>query len=491
MSFATRVLQPLNKHIVAVAAAIALFTAIVPVARSFFRVEVDYNEGWNIYNATTVANHQPLYPADYGWTSVNYPMASFWLLAQLHRFTHDYLFTARIVSILSLLLCCLLITVIVRTLAGSWRAANLAGLLCLAVFCAQVPQYVGMDDPQMFAHVFYLLGLLIYLLRRKSLPHLAASALLFVVAGCIKHNPIDVPIAVLLDLLFIAIPYALWFTVCGIGFTAVAVIVNIHYGGPHFTGQMFTPRTYDVSHLFNQLLNMIGPMLFPYCVAIYMAWFLRKDAKRRIASLLLLTALVLGGYFSGGAGVADNVLFSSLFAMSILIGLFLDEVANARWEWTRRPFANSTALALFLWLIIPLLLSGNWNPVAALRDVAAAHRRFAQDVAFLSSHPGPALCESLLECNFAGKPYLYDPFNATRLMHFNKLDRNQLIAQIQQHRFSVIQTDDTLPNEDSYDSERWDPLVRAAIEQNYVPAINRQEAHPSYLVDGVLYVPKQ
>ena len=38
--------------------------------------------------------------------------------------------------------------------------------------------------------------------------------------------------------------------------------------------------------------------------------------------------------------------------------------------------------------------------------------RIQRDVAFLQAHPGPALCESLLRCAFAGKPYGYDPFNA-------------------------------------------------------------------------------
>lgn len=490
MSFAARALQSINKRIVAVAAAIALFTAIVPVARTFSRVEVDYNEGWNVYNATIVANHHMLYPVDYAWTSVNYPMASFWLLAQLHRFTHDYLFTARIVSILSLILCCVIITAIIRVFQGSWRAANLAGLFCLAVFCAHATQYVGMDDPQMLAHVFYLLGLLVYLRGRKSLPHIATSALLFVLAGCVKHNPVDVPLAVLLDLLLISIPYALWFTLFGAAFTALAVVLNIHYGGPHFLGQLLAPRNYLLSHLSDQLLNEVGPMLFPYCVAIYMAWHLHKDPQKRIASLLLATALLVGGYFSGGKGVAVNVFFSSLFAMSILIGFFLDEVVKTRWQWTTCAFAAGTELAFFAWLMIPLILSGNWNPLASLREVAAAHRRFDQDIAFLNSHPGPALCESLLECNFASKPYLYDPFNASRLIHFRKLDRDQLIAQIQQHHFSVIQTDDPLPREDQYDSERWDPAVRAAIEQYYTPVINRREPHPETLIDAVLYVPK-
>ena len=56
----------------------ALLTAIVPFARAFYRVEVNYNEGWDVYNAAVVAAHGQLYPARSGWTSVNYPML--WLV---------------------------------------------------------------------------------------------------------------------------------------------------------------------------------------------------------------------------------------------------------------------------------------------------------------------------------------------------------------------------------------------------------------------------
>jgi glucan phosphoethanolaminetransferase (alkaline phosphatase superfamily) len=108
---------------------VSLLSAVYPFSRAFYRVEVSYNEGWNVYNAATVASHRLLYPAMFGWTSVNYPMLSFVLFAQLHRITNDYLFTARILSLVSLLICCLLVGLIVRCLTGSahpaWRCSLL------------------------------------------------------------------------------------------------------------------------------------------------------------------------------------------------------------------------------------------------------------------------------------------------------------------------------------------------------------------------------
>ena len=470
----------LKKRIVWICACLALSTAIVPFARAFFRVEVDYNEGWNIYNASIVADHQLLYREKYAWTTVNYPMLSFFIQAQLHRLTHEYLFTARAVSVLSLICCSVLVGAIVRRLSGSWQASTLAGFYCLALFCTDADIYVGMDDPQMFAQVFFLAGLLVYLWRRESLLAIAFAALLFVVGGCIKHNPIDFPLAVLLELALISLRRALWFSGWGLFFASVAVALNVHYGGPHFLSQLLAPRGYSVGKVFDQLVNVFGPLLLPLCVALYTAFVVRKDERRRIAAILLATTLVVGGYFGGGQGVSINALFSALLAMAIVVGLFCAEVASARWRWAKRLEATYAPLLLFGWLMIPLIISGNWNPLRSLRETASAERRFDEDVALLHSRMGPALCESLLRCYFAGKPYLYDPFNATRLIRFGKLDAGVIVQEVRRQRYGTIQFDE--PIRDQRDSERFDPAILAAIEENYVLALEHK--------DGVIYVPK-
>jgi hypothetical protein len=474
----------LKKFTVELCACMAVFTAIVPFARAFFHVEIAWNEGWNIYNATALVNHHLLYPVKYGWTSVNYPMLSFEILAQLHHFTHEYLFTARVLSLLSLVACSLLVAAIVKSLNSSWRSAILAGLFCFAVFCAAADIYVGMDDPQMLAQVFFLLGFLTFLRHRRSLPAIAFSALLFVAACFIKHNPIDVPMAVLIELMLVSLPRAIWFSLCGILFAAIAVLLSIRFGGSYFLAQILVRRSYSSLKIVYQLRNVFGPLLLPFCVAAYTAFRLRNDATRRIATILFLTTLLVGSYFSGGEGVTINALFSAILAMSILLGLFWDRISSLPSQSTHRPQAAFAPLILFIWLILPMILSGNWLPITALRQAAAAQTRFDKDVAFLQSHPGPALCESLLECNLAGKPHLYDTF-----IHFRKLDADVFIDQILQHRFSAIQTDDPLPLIPD-DSERWNPSIRAAIEANYIPGLQHQDAAADPYQNVVIYIPK-
>jgi len=461
-------------------ACFALATFIVPVTRACFRVEVGYNEGWNIYNARIVADHYLLYPARYSWTTVNYPMLSFFVMAQLHRLTHEYLFTARAVSLLSLICCSVLVGAIVCRLGGLWQASTLAAFYCLALFCTDANTYVGQNDPQMFAQVFFMAGLLLYLRWRESPFIIACAALLFVIGGCIKHNPIDFPLAVLLELTLVSLSRALWFSAWGIAFTGVAVALNIHYGGPAFLSQLLAPRGYQVSKIFDQVLNVFGPILLPFCIAVYMAFKVRKNEPQRIAAILLATSLIVGAYFDGGQGVSINALFTALLATAILIGLFFSGISSTQWKCAARPMATYAPLLLFSWLLIPLTISGNWNLVRSLRETAMAQQRFDEDVALLHSQTGPALCESLLRCYFAGKPYIYDPFNATRLIHFGKLDSTVIVEDVHRQRFGAIQLSE--PIQDEHNSERFDPAIITAIEMNYTPALEHE--------DAVIYVPK-
>jgi hypothetical protein len=462
-------------------AGFALVTALVPFTRAFFLFELSYNEGWNVYNASAVVNHQLLYPVAYGWTTVNYPVLSFFVMAGLHRLTHEYLFTARVLSLVSVLGCSALVGAIVRRLGAAWQASVLAGLFCLALFCSNADGYVGMDDPQMFAQVFFLAGLLVYVGNRRSFSAIGCAALLFVMGGCNKHNLIDFPLAVLIDLCFVSWLRAVWFGLCGVLLAAIAVVLNVHYGGPYFLSQLLAPREYGIGKSFEMLGIVLGPVLLPLCVAVFMAIKVRRDAGLRIAAILLATTVAIGGYFSGGHGVAINGLFGSLLAVAILVGLFFDRSDFFGWKWQGRCVATWAPPILFAWLTIPLIISGNVNPVGALRETASAQRRFAGEVKTLRSLPGPALCESLLRCYFSGKPYLYDPFNATRLIGLGKLDARVLVDGIRRGQYGAIQLDGQMADE--AEVERFDPAVLAAIQQYYVVAVEDE--------DVAIYVPKR
>ena len=463
--------------------AFALYTAAVPVGRAFLRMQVSYTEGWNVYNAAVVAHHGTLYPASYGWTSVNYPALSFYIVAGLGHFSHDFLFTARAISLLSTALCGLLVGLIVWRLTRARWPAFLAGLYCFTLFCASAEGYVGMDDPQMFAQVFLMAGLFVYVCYRGRLGGMIVAALLLTIGANIKHNLIEFPLAVLLDLLFVSRRKAIQFAIVGGALAALSIVLNIRFGGPGFLREMLAPRDYSLDHLVSNLADAYKPIVVPALLALAMAFRYSKHAERRIVSFLFAASVLTALAFGGGSGVWINVFFGGMLSVAMLLGLFLGDLQSA----PKCPPWLSTAapLFLFVWLIIPLVYSGNWRPLRALAEARAAQRRFQQETEILAAQPGPALCESLLRCYYAQKPYLYDPFNATRLIHLGRLDPSVIAGQLQEQEFGAVQLDKPIEYEYSHGpgNERFVPSILHAVEQYYVPLLENE--------DGVIYVPNR
>lgn len=472
--------------------AFAVLTAIVPFARAGFRVELNYNEGWNVYHAASLAAHHQLYPQRHGWTSNNYPMLSFVVAAQLEKLTHDFVFTGRVLSLIALVVSCILVGAIVRRLGGAREAAILAVFFCLALFCvaADDPTYVGVDDPQMLGQALAITGLWIYLCFRKNLAGIAAAALLFITALSVKHNLLAFPFAVLLDLLLSGRRRALWFGLCGAIFGSASLGLQVHYGGPYFLDELLAPRSYSIAHALKQCGVVFGPLLFPLGVSIATAYALRNHPQQRFASILLAASLGIGGYFAGGSGVCINAFFDAFLAIGVLIGLGFARMESGLLRiW--RLGKSSFPLAVFGWFLIPWLLvpplsdpphtPENWFPPLALRHLAAQENRFDRDVALLRSQPGPALCESLLLCYYAGKPFVFDPFNATRFIALGRLDAQTMVAALRRHEYGAVQLNAPAERTLLEDGDRFAPPIVVAIEQNY--RLRSQSK------DGAIYLP--
>ena len=514
----------------------AALAALYPCVRASLHAEVGYNEGWNVYaamrllpgagrNALLPGNlgasplaggccEPRLYPPGYGWTTVNYPAGSFFLIARLFRVTHDLLFTGRVVSLVSLLLSCVLVAALAIRLGANRRAALLGGALLLSIFCLSASGYVGMNDPQVLGQAISLTGVLAYLWSRSRLSGsargraseiagIAFAAVLFVIAGCVKQNLIAFPLAVFLDLLIRSRSRAAWFAVCGVCFAGAAIRWNIRVGGPWFLPQLLLARSYSGAKALLMLRDVFGPLLLPLVLACLTAWRSRCDGTRRFAGLALVCSLVTGGYFAGGAGVARNALFDAFCAVCVLIGLALTRgigfsgrvgllgspersKALALLHEQRRaappagehgkqvgvcgaeaPLLHLALLpALLVWMAIPALVEGTWRPWRELHECFRARDQFTQAVHLLRAQPGPALCESLLLCAESGKPFVYDPFNATRLIALGKLSPDRLVVELQQRRYGAVQLRLPLPG-DELTRDRFAPEVLQAIGANY------------------------
>jgi hypothetical protein len=460
-----------------------LLTAIYPIVRAFYRFEVNYKEGWMIYNALGVAQHIPLYGTKFGWTLVDYPALSFYLMAFLSRFFHNYLLTGRLVQLGSFGACFVLIGLIIRKLTGRLAPAIFGSVFCVGLFCADAVRYIGVDDPQMLAEVFFLGGLLLYLSNRPTLGRIAVIVFLFVVGGNIKHNLVDLPLAVLIDLWLISRRKALQFLLFAAVLITCSILGTIKMAGPFFIQSMLAFRHYSLLGAFLDFLYYYSVILLPFVAALIWAVKARRDSSNRVISIFFFTSLFAGIFFSGGTGISINVYFSNFFAISIVMGMLLYSAWRVPSPFAKYKFLGrrTVPLALSAFLLLAFVLSGYSKFWRRLAELPEEQRQFDAEVSFLKAQPGPAICESLLRCFDGGKPYVYDPYHFTRLVSLNMLDSGGLVAEIRALHYGAIQLRGPLHSLER-PNERFPDAVLDSIDQYYTLSAQ----YP----DCAIYVPK-
>jgi hypothetical protein len=103
----------------------------------------------------------------------------------------------------------------------------------------------------------------------------------------------------------------------------------------------------------------------------------------------------------------------------------------------------------------------------------AAHA--SEDIAFLRGHPGPAMCESLALCYWAGKLAEVDVFNLDQQLVTGARNPAPFLRLFDARHFSAIELDET-------DPFPLPPEVQDAIRRNY--RIDHSDD------EGVFFVPK-
>jgi hypothetical protein len=454
---------------------ILVWTAIVPVTDAFRMRELNLNEGWNVGNAQKVNDHLPLYPATPDWTPINYPALSFHLSAALEKVTGDYLFTARFLSLAALALSGVLVGLIVFKTGKSRMAAWLAGLFLVALFCASARSYVGMDDPQLLAQAFFLAGLYVYIRSDRKGWAIELSALVFVLGGNIKHNLVEFPLAVFADLLFTAPKRALRFAAVGLLLVGASILLTNWIDGPAYVFNVMAPRAYSRYRAHYIPWLVLKPILLPTLAALFMVIRTWRNPSQRVLTLLLLIAFPINVAFCGGNGVWINAMFGTLIALVLLLGIFWSDLPTLPLGPLKNVPVAVVAAIFFLALAIPMKLDVGWG-IGSIRNVMEASRaaelRYATEVAFLKQQPGPALCISPLRCISAGKPYLYDAFNAPRWVAFGRLDANVIVEHLKNRDYSAVQMESPVESQlpGCHLTPQCVQSILLAIQQYYQPA---------------------
>ena len=403
-------------------------------------VPLDPNEGWNAYHAMAAMSGTPLYPGPKNYLVNNYPPLSFYLVGMLGRFIGDYIVAGRIISLLSLGVVAFgIFAAAVRM--GCKHIEAIFAALCFVGGMLTFTDYVGMDDPQLLAHAVATVSLLLLLREPRSMSRLCVAALLFVLAAFIKHNVIVMGAAAFVWFAVYDRRSALRLAALASAFLIVGLVLFRVIYGANLWAELNSPRTYSLEDLWDGFQSWLRWGLVPLAGLAVLAWSHWSDKYVRLCVFASAMGVVLGAVFLGGAGVDANVLFDADIALSLGIALFLNRLSGG-WR-------SAVAAAAF---VAPLILSGgfnaggDWQGLSSWLDPMQPDARLAQrDIAFLQGRNGPALCEMLSFCYWAGKPASVDVFNIGEQFDTGARSDIPLSSMIRSRHFAVIQFDPDSP----------------------------------------------
>jgi hypothetical protein len=353
-------------------------------------------------------------------------------------------FTAigRWVSLISLMVTGVLVSLIVRHGGGSRQTAVFSFLLYEIGIALLRPDRIAMNDPQLLGEALSAAGLYLYVRNPDSKRLLCVSALLFCLAGFTKHNLIAFPAAVAIDLLLRSRrTFATWAGAMLLStglLTAMTLLIDGRYFPLHLMGGG-GKRAYSYWIGWSSYHHYV--LIFQSLLVIGTAWSICAFRSRRVFALAFVSSHVLAFLLAGGFGVDLNIFFNALAATVIACGIALSDFTFALAR-SRPPALSSTASLMFAFFFISIMI---FVPGQLRRDhqeirfLRAHETEFQSAVEFVKTRPGPALCESLLLCYEAGKPFEYEPFTVRDQVKTGRLQEDEVLHLLRTHHFQAVE----------------------------------------------------
>jgi hypothetical protein len=444
------------------------------IAIAPMKVFLDPNEGWNAYHATVVMAGRSPYPDAASFMTNNYPPLSFYFAGWLGALIGDPIIAGRTISLVAFLTIAALIAVLIRRFCCN-RLEAAFGSLVFSAFLLLNSDYVGMNDPQMLGHALQLAGLAAIIPRRRSWTRDLICAALFVLALFVKHNLVALPVATLIWIALDDRRGAGRLAVSMLGFGMAGLILCRMAYGFDLLSKLNSARTFSKSLLASNFRDWIAPAALSL-VAI-LASATSRNVHARFCAIYALVSIGIGSVFLGGAGVDANAMFDADIAIALGSGLAL------RWAKDYWPMRHAAAEAMLASILVVPMLAGlihafdpDWLTrdfwLHPMRDEEALAR---DDIAYVRTHVGPAVCEMPSLCFWAGKPASVDVFNLDQQLRTHGRDAAPFIAKIESRTYAVLQFDSLSPFPFPADVEN-------AVRANY--RVDRAND------DGVFLVPK-
>jgi hypothetical protein len=431
---AARIL-PTSVVVLATGCAIGLLRILATVGAI---VPFDPNEGWNAYHAAAAMICGSPYPPPQSFMTNNYPPLSFYMVGALGRAIGDMIIAGRLASLAAFLAIMGAIAASLRLMACSVSEAAF-GALAFAAYLLLNSDYVGMDDPQLLGHAVAMVGLLLVLRRPRDPLALACAALLFTLVFFIKHNLVVLPVATAVWLALYDRRIALQFAAAGAAFGIAGLLLFRLIYGFDLLGALHSARVFSFHDLVMNLSTWLIWGALPLAVAAGLFAIRRNDKFVVLGALYVLMGFVVGASYFGGAGVDVNAMFDADIALALIAGIALNRLSG-------RGIVDESAIIAAYLLPLAIGLGINFNSDWATGDYWFHPMReetalAKQDIAFLHAHNGPALCETLAYCYWAGKAAEVDVFNTGQQFATHSRSDDALIQMLSGRRYAAVQLD--------------------------------------------------
>jgi hypothetical protein len=418
---------------------LAALLAAAHAAEIPWRIPLNYNEGWMaFFAARAMGNGLPLYPPAGGFIGNNYPPLSFFVVGALGRLVGDNVVAGRLAAFAALAAVVGWVFLCARRLGAGRTSAGLAALVFALFNLTWFHAYVAMADPQWLGQAVMLaaLPLLLPAGEGRLAPWRAALAAVAMVAGgFVKHNLVALPLAAGVWLLLLRDwrAFLAWAGGAVVALAAGGLWVWTAFGAEAFRNVVGSHRRLLPGQWLDALAYF-APMA-PLILAA--AWLARRrggDPRVRLVAIYAGVAVPLAFFQRLGEGINVNGYFEALVAVSIAAGAAL-ELAPVSWrgrDWS----AGAVALVL----AAPSLLAAPYFLALAGRDLVTRPARAAEwrkVEAAVAAAPGPAACEMLAVCYWAGKGFALDFFNYGQVLRAGASPA-PLLAAIDARRFGAM-----------------------------------------------------
>jgi hypothetical protein len=229
----------------------------------------------------------------------------------------------------------------------------------------------------------------------------------------------------------------------GAVFGIAGLAACVAWFGPGFLEHLSSPRSSSAERLLT-MIRLSAPVLaIPAVVLAILIRQLRHDRHAMFAVLIAAVSLLIGITSLYKDGVYWNAMFDAAWGLSLTAAIALNRLPSV----SRLDAARVRWTLIAGYLVVPLAVvagsaSIHWgSPRFWLDPRWAEVESTAREVEFISSRPGPALCENLALCYWAGKPPEVDFFSMSQRFREDPQSAGALVRLLDEQRFRVAQLD--------------------------------------------------